>query len=241
MMRLVEVEFWKLNRSLAVALAVLAPALPGVLAAFAITSSERTMTWNVIYNQFALPIWVVFLYPMAVAAFATLAGQIEHRSNGWENMFALPVSKSAIFLAKILVCLSVAVSMTILMFGLTALGGAAGIVTSGRPPSDIFPIEELARRAPAILASTLPLTLLQIWVALRFSNFVAPLAFGIAGTFIALAVAMTNTAKADLFPWVLPFRSLLEKDPSILTVQAIAMSIAVAIVMMIDLSRAQIR
>jgi ABC-2 type transport system permease protein len=52
--------------------------------------------------------------------------------------------------------------------------------------------------------------MLQLWVALRFSSFVPPLVFGIAGTFAAIAV--TNARDGVYFPWLLAFNMLMPPE-----------------------------
>lgn len=237
----VAVEYRKLSRSLALLLAALAPSLPAIMVLLAISSSNRPMPWQTVYFQFALPIWVMFLMPMAVAAFATLLGQIEYRANCWESMFALPVRKSTIFMAKMFVGVSGAIGMMLLMLVLTAIGATLGISVSNNIPPDAIPWAKLFDKAPMILAASAPFIVLQMWVAMRFSNFVVPLAFGITGTMVALAVAITNTSKADWFPWVLPLRALRDTDLSSMPVLALAAAAGLAIAALWDLSRATLR
>ncbi len=235
------VEYRKLSGSLAILLAILAPALPAVMALLAVSTSDRLMTWQIVYFQFALPIWVTFLMPMAIAAFATLLGQIEYRANGWESMFALPVHKYSIFLAKMFVGISGAVGMMVLMLVLTAIGASGGIALSGNVPPDNFPWMQLLDKTPMILAASAPLVVIQMWVAMRFANFVVPLASGITGTMVAIAVAITNTGKADWFPWVMPFRALSDNQSPSAALLALLAATGLTIAATLDLSRATLR
>lgn len=237
----ITVEYRKLSGSLAILLAVLAPALPAILALLAIASSDRPMTWQMIYFQFALPIWVTFLMPMAVTAFATLLGQVEYRANGWESMFALPVHKYSIFLAKMFVGISGAIGMMVVMLALTALGAMGGMALSGNVLPDAFPTALLLKKSIMILAASAPLVVIQMWAAFRYANFVIPLAVGITGTLVAIAVAMTNTGKADWFPWVMPYKAMLENQSSSTALLALAAALGLVIAAIANLSRAPLR
>lgn len=241
MIALLHAELRKLGGSLALLLAVLGPALPGVLAALAIATARRSTSWGSILTQFVLPIWALFLLPMIVAAFTTLVAQIEYRGRAWDHLLALPIARWRIFAAKALVVLGVTAAMTLLVVLFALLGAALGGTLSGRAPTGTVPMGRLGMMVAELLAAATFLSALQLWVALRYGNFVVPLAVGIAGTLVALAVAMTGTGQADWFPWVLPFRTLTAPDPMPLAVMGALGGAAVLMVMIVDLSRRSFR
>jgi len=241
MIPLLQAEMRKLGGSLALLLAVLAPALPGVLAALAIMTNKRPMGWEMVFSSFVLPIWALFLLPMVVAAFTTLVAQIEYRGRGWDHLLALPVARWQVFTAKALVVLAAAVLMTLLVLVFTYLGASLGGAVSGNPPKGTLPWKRLVELVPLLLAATAFLTAVQLWVALRFANFVVPLAVGIAGTLVALAVAMTRTDQADWFPWVLPFKVLTAPDPMRAAFIGGMGGVIVLAAMIVDLSRRSFR
>ncbi|HWU79722.1 MAG TPA: ABC transporter, partial [Caulobacter sp.] len=66
----------------------------------------------------------------------------------------------------------------------------------------------LLLNAKVVAAATL-LIAIQLWTALRFSNFVPALALGIGGTFFSV---MAASAKAGVFiPWLMPI-NMMAKD-----------------------------
>ena len=88
------------------------------------------------------------------------------------------------------------------------------------------------------------LVLVYIWLlrrkkklALRYASFVVPLAFGIGGSMVALAVAMTGTAQADWFPWVMPMKILTQQNPAQIGLIGGVSGLAVLTLMIVDLSR----
>jgi lantibiotic transport system permease protein len=237
MIALLRAEFRKLGGSLALLLLVLGPALPGLLAGLALLRAERTSSWNQVVSQFVLPIWVLFLFPMLAAAFATLAAQIEHKARGWDHLLALPIARRQVFAAKALVVLAALAAMWALMLGFTLAGAWVGGTAGGRLPSGSIPWTTLLVRVPLILLTAGPLIALQLWAALRFASFVVPLAVGIGGTLVTMAVAITGTDQADAWPWVLPFRALQSRDPGLLATQAGLVAAALLLAMLVDLSR----
>lgn len=241
MITLIATELRKLGGSLALVLALLAPALPGALVGLALLTSRRASAWNSVFTQFALPIWVLFLAPMALAAFATLVGQIEHRSRGWDHLLALPVARWQVFAAKTAVVLAAVVAMAALMVAFVLLGAATAGALGGFRPTGTVPWAMLGERVPLLLAGSGLMVAVQLWAGLRFANFVVPLALGIGGTMVALAVAMTGTAQADYFPWVLPLRVLRAPDPVPLALIGGVGGLVVLAMMIADLSRRGVR
>ncbi len=241
MITMLQVEIRKLNGSLALLLAVVAPALPGVLAALSLISASRSPQWASIFAGFVLPIWCLFLFPMVVAAFTTLVGQVEHRARGWDHLLALPITRRQLFLAKAIVVLVAAAMMTLLAVAFTWLGATIGGAIGGHPPLGTVPWAKLARIVALILASTTLLVVIQLWVALRFSSFVMPLIVGIGGTLVAIAVAMTRTDQAAWFPWVLPLKILNAPDPAPFAILGGAGGIMLLAIMVLHLSRHSFR
>lgn len=237
MIAMLHVEIRKLNGSLALLLAVLAPALPGLLAALSLISTDRAPQWGSIFTGFVLPIWSFFLLPMVVAAFTTLVGQIEYRARGWDHLLALPIARWRLFLAKAIVVLAVSAMMTMLVLLFTWVGASIGGAISGHTPLGTLPWAKLGRTVSLLLAGTTMLIVIQLWAALRFASFVMPLVVGIGGTLVAMAVAMTRTDQAGWFPWVLPLKILTAPDPFHYAMLGGIGGLILLIVMIGDLSR----
>ncbi len=241
MIALLRAETRKLGGSLALLLAVLAPALPGLLTALSLLSARRSANWDGLFTSFVLPIWALFLMPMVVAAFATLVAQIEYRARGWDHLLALPVARWQVFLAKAAVVVAATVAMTGLVLIFTWVGGVVGGALSRHPPTGGLAWDRIGRSALLMLASSATLVVLQLWVALRFSSFVVPLGVGIGGTLVALAVSMTGTDQAGWFPWVLPFKVLTVPDGAPFALTGGLGGLVLLGLMIADLSRRSFR
>lgn len=241
MISLVYTEIRKLNGSLALLLAVVAPAFPAMLVMLSTATSERSSAWSAIFERFMLPIWALFLMPMIVTAFTTLMAQVEYQARGWDHLLALPIRKWQVFAAKALVVLFALAAMTTLALVFTLVGALLGSLIGGSTLTGQFPLAKLLNISGLMLASAFSFVALQTWVAFRFSSFVVSLSFGIGGTMIALAVAMTGTHQADWFPWVLPMKVLSAADPASFAWAGLTGGLSILILMIFDLSRRSFR
>jgi lantibiotic transport system permease protein len=241
MIALLRTEWRKLGGSLALLFALCAPALPGLLAVLAMATNQRSPAWASIIGQFALPLWTLFLLPMCLAVFSTLVAQIEYRGRGWDHLLALPIARWRVFTAKALVVLAAVALMSVLMIVFALAGASAGGLLSGRMPVGPLLWASWATHLGQVLVAGLLMTALQLWAAMRFANFVVPLGVGVGGTLVALAVAITQTDQADWFPWVLPFRVAVARDPSAAVAFGGGAGLVVLVAMVIDLSRRSFR
>lgn len=240
MMTEIRVEFGKLRGSLALLLLFLTPALPALLVALGMATSSRRPAWSSLTAGFVLPLWSMFLLPMSLAAVTTLMAQIEYRGRSWDHLLTLPVPRATIFAAKTVVALCASFCMTLLAtaFALSA-AGVVGTATASPPAGSVGLVGATAATAIVAVAS-LPLVAIQLWIAMRFANFVVPLAVGIGGTLVGLAASMTRSDHVDWFPWVLPAKALASHDPSLIVGAAVA-SLILLVAMNVDLTRATLR
>ena len=241
MLRLVGVEFAKLRGSLVVLLITLPPLLPGLLIAIAIASYDGPPQWVQILDQLTLPLWAMFLNPTLLATLATLMGDIEYRNNGWDFTLTQPHSRWRIFLAKLMVIVPLHAAMTVIAVGFAiVIGWGIGSITGKVPTGDLsFP--ELAMFVVRMMAGSFGILALQLWVALRWRNFLLPLSLGIGGTLVTLAVLMTGTRDADWFPWIVALRSSVGEGDAGFAWTGLAMGIGFCVLMLADLRRRTFR
>jgi lantibiotic transport system permease protein len=206
MLAVLSVEVRKLNRSLAVVLALAAPSLIAFLTFFMVLHARRVMSWDS-FLQNATGTWAIFLLPMSATALTALVAQMEHGPRAWDHLRSLPVPRWRIYAAKAICVVALVVAMTGLNLLLTS-GSivAAGAVKPAAAPTgtlDLTPL--LLLNAKVVVAATL-LIAIQLWTALRFSSFVPAVALGVGGTFFSV---MATSAKAGVFfPWQMPINML---------------------------------
>lgn len=213
MITMIRAEVTKLRGSLALLLAVAAPALPAVLVLLGMLGSKRTPAWGSVYLSFALPVWSLFLMPMTIAAFVALVGQIEHRARGWDHLLALPIRRWQLFAAKLIVTLGVIIGMTALMLAFATGAAALAGAIRGAMPLGVIPWHMVLGRTAAMLVASAAFSIILLWTALRFASFVVPLGVGIAGVLVALSAMITRTDRADYFPWLLQVKVFQSPDP----------------------------
>lgn len=200
------VEFAKLKRSLAALFALIPPSLIAVfLFANALRIGEA-VPWDMWLNQ-SLAIWAFFMLPMSVTALTALVAHMEHGPRSWDHLRALPVPRWRLYAAKAMAVLAVIAGMTVLTVALAV--GAAGLATlidpTLAPTGGVDPLA-FAGLALRIYGAGLLMVVIQLWIALRFANFVPGLAVGIGGTFFA--VIATASRVGVFLPWQMPVNML---------------------------------
>jgi hypothetical protein len=202
-------EILKLKRTLALKMIIVTPALAAVLSLFAQAAAvmsgrgdlARTL-WQS-HAQISLTIWAVFLLPLLIALQAALLASIEHGERQWKHLFASPVPRYAIYLAKLGIVQLLVLLSTLLLCAFIALSG--GLLILWHPPLAAAGFPPLGSIVVCALQCWLAagfILSINFWIALRWPSFTVPLASGIAGTFFAVFASSARVAK--YYPWLLP-------------------------------------
>jgi lantibiotic transport system permease protein len=195
------VEYRKLKGSLIWLLALVAPSLVTVLVAL-ITLRRPSMDWEFMFTG-STGLWAFFVLPMTVTAISALLAHIEHGPRAWDHLFALPIQRWRFFAAKAVILMGVVAIMTALLaVELYLVGAVFTALTPATAPQGEFPWPLAFRILGQMWATSLFMAMIQLWVALRFRSFVAPLTVGLGGTFVA--VAAFNAKEAMYVPWAMP-------------------------------------
>lgn len=199
MLSVLTVEIRKLNRSLALLLALAAPCLIGIFAFFNISRFDQPGPWSQ-WMTTSVGIWAFFMLPMSVTALTALIAQMEHSPRSWDHLRGLPVPRWRIYAAKLGCVLGLIIFMSVLNLGISY--GAVELAAVLKPAIRPTGSPDLAGTAwllVKVLAAALLMIAIQFWAALRFSSFVPALALGIGGTFFA--VVATGAKEGVFFPW----------------------------------------
>jgi hypothetical protein len=195
------VEIRKLKGSLVLLLCVAAPALVAGLLAL-ILLKRPNLDWKEVLEG-STGLWSFFMLPMTIAALSALLAQIEHGPRAWDHMLALPVRRWRLFAAKGLVLMGLVAAMSaVLALGIPAVIGLLQAVAPQRVPAGPFPWAQEVRMLTQMWGASLFMGMIQLWVALRFRSFVAPLTLGLGGTFVA--VAASGAKEGVYLPWLMP-------------------------------------
>lgn len=117
---------------------------------------------------------------MGLAIVASILAGIEHQTNSWKQMLALPVSKCSLFTAKfMLLTFLLFISCTCLGLGLIGLGAALGFGTK-------IPLVYLLKISYYPFLAALPFAALHTWLSIVVKNQAFALTCGIIGTILSL-------------------------------------------------------
>ena len=204
--RVLHAELLKLKRTLAFRVIFVLPGLVALLQFFALWRTRKFgadfRLWETLPRN-VLAVWAVFMLPLLITLETALLNGIEHADRQWKHIFALPVTRHAVYLSKFVVALALAAASTLFLCVLTVLAGLA--VTYLRPElTNVGPIPYgwLAEYAALVWLAAWLIVAIQTWVSIRWSGFAVALGTGIGGTFFALFAASASAGK--YYPWLLP-------------------------------------
>ena len=200
-------EILKLKRSLALWLAALAPLVVVIIQFFLVldrghqfmTGAEDPWLW---LGRQTMIFWSFLMLPLFITLETALGAGLEHSGDNWKHLFALPVSRTSLYIAKLssgmaLVGLSqMVLSLYIVLAGtlLDALNPGLGFGT--------VPVWDILRYAGISFLSCWLLIALHTYVALRWKNFVVAMGFGFVLTVAGFLIL--NSQWASFYPWALP-------------------------------------
>jgi ABC-2 type transport system permease protein len=212
------VEVLKLRRTLALWASVLVPLL--VIAMTTALNLSRdslprpggTVTpWDSLMLNLVLLLWCLIGLPLFVTLETALLAGLEHRENTWKSLFALPVERWTIYVAKLLVGAGLVCLSTLVIA--VGIGLEGLILLTLRPALGLaqpIPWGVIILRSSSFTVAALLLLAVQAWVAMRWRSFVVPLTLGIAGTVAGLLLSTSPRAGqlASVFPWSLPYAAI---------------------------------
>lgn len=171
-------DLLKIKRKLILFLIVLGPL--GVISLEAVNFGLRydylskiyaSDLWSGLLNNVQQLSVVVML--LGIAIITSLMATIEHQTNAWKQVLALPISRTEVYTAKFLFNgLLLFASCILLAFGSVILGIALGFGTD-------VPYTDLLKITFFPFLAALPFLAVQIWLAVTFKNQSIALTFGI--------------------------------------------------------------
>lgn len=212
--RALAAELLKIRRTRALLIALAAPYLVALLP-FVIALSmsgplarrQAFSPWSWLVEA-AFSTWTLILFPLLLSLEAALLAAIEHRSQGFKHLFALPVRRGAIYGAKqAAVVLLTAASLLLLVLGLVAAGLGLRALRPGLGFDAPVPWSDLLVCAARVLAASGLILAIHTWMSLRWKSFAPVLALGILATVVTVALNSGDVEVWPWFPWSLPFRA----------------------------------
>jgi len=147
--------------------------------------------------------WSTIMLPLFVALETALLGGLEHNTGGWKHLFALPVPRWSIYIAKLLVGITlIGLGMLCLLGWIYLAGIGINLFNPGIGFEQPFPFLNVFKLIAATYFASWFIIAIHTWVAMRWRSFVVAIGFGIVTVFITLIVSQTS--QWWLFPWALP-------------------------------------
>ena len=199
MTRIMVAEFLKIKRKMILFLVFLGPI--GVLGLEAVnfglryewlTGVYKDDLWGGLINEVSMLSIITILIGLTILT--SMIANIEHQTNAWKQLLALPISKTKVFTGKVL--------LTILLLLVSCLVLAGGTVILGlllKFETDI-PLLYLLKMCFFPFLASIPFLTVQIWLAITMKNQAIPLTVGIVGAIISM-YAMNFP---DWVPWKWP-------------------------------------
>jgi lantibiotic transport system permease protein len=208
-------EFLKIKRTSVIYLILIATFVVPFVLVFdhdSGTPNNPANGWDDFYSD-GFKVFACLFLPFFYILASTLLMQIEVRNHAWKQVLASPQSFFHILVAKFIV-LQVLGIIFLLIFNVYMLLGCAVVDL-------IFEVNFLAylNRWPELLKlnfmaleSTVGISALSFWLALRYNNFISPIAIGFLLWLIGPTAALElNWPHFDKYVFVLPFTVVSQK------------------------------
>lgn len=202
-------ETLKLRRTLALRMCLVTPAVVVALIVLQLALTEAkvdkgdpTETWRAFAGA-AFALWAFLMMPLFVTLEAALLAGIEHSDRQWKHLLALPVPRSAHYLAKWAALAGLLVGTALVFVGLIAVGGwvlmnvRADSGLAGWPPWWL-----LLERCAGMVTAALLMAAIQLWISIRWSSFTIAVAAGMSATVIGFIVGQSRFG--HWYPWSMP-------------------------------------
>jgi hypothetical protein len=183
--RLFAADRIKIRRSMVWFLVFLGPF--GVIA---LTALNFLLRYDYLINYYAGDLWgnllanlqglTAMALLLGAMLIASLVAGIEHRTNAWKQLLALPVSRFWVFLSKFLLCAWLLILSSILLaVGSYLLGGLLGFGWQA-------PWETLLKNSFYPTLAGMAIVALQLWLSVLLRNQAVAVTAGIIGTILGL-------------------------------------------------------
>ncbi|MBA4601386.1 ABC transporter permease [Thermoactinomyces mirandus] len=200
MLQVMASEFLKIRRKMILFLIFLGPL--GVIVLEAInfgvrydylTDLYRNDLWKGLMGEVSMLFTPSLMLGLTIIT--SMIANIEHETDAWKQLFALPVTRTEVFLGKWFLA-------TILLFVFCALlaGGTIVLGTFLNYGPDI-PYLYLLKKSFFPYFAAMPFLALQIWLSIAWKNQAIPLTVGIMGTILS----MYSFEFPDWLPWKWPY------------------------------------
>lgn len=204
-------EALKLRGTLALWMCAIAPATVVALLVLQMTFSDFAqrppMEPGQVWTRFAqsvLVLWAFLMLPLFVTLQSALLAGLEHANQQWKHLLALPLPRSAHYLAK-QVALSgmLALAMALLAIFIVLGGIILGVLQPAFGIAGAPPWNYLIKGVSACFAASLLIVSLHNWISIRWRSFTVVVSVGMGATVAGYLIGQSERF-GHLYPWSMP-------------------------------------
>ncbi|MCT2561063.1 ABC transporter permease [Chryseobacterium herbae] len=152
--------------------------------------------WKIVLGK-TVSMFLYMLYPILVSLFVHACCDVEYKNNNYKILFTIPVSKSKIFISKVLFMLITVWFSMILTYLVFLLSGYFFSITFPELGFQNYDFREVIFYTFLKFAITLSaITMIQLALSLTFKNFIYPIGFSM---FMLVFSGLTNEKKFSDF------------------------------------------
>lgn len=214
--RALSAEILKLKRSIAWKMVMLAPLAVVLLTLFMTASAPfstlrqggSTHHWNAL-AKLNLQFWGFLMMPLYITLQTAVLAGLDHTANQWKAVFARPIPRWTVYVAKLLIAAIMTVAASAILFGGILLTGP--VLNHLIPPDFRFaspvPIRGIFTRVAQMTGLAFLALTIQHWVSLRWRPFSVAVGFGIVATITTVAMVLSagpTGSWPEYYPWALP-------------------------------------
>jgi len=232
--RAISAEIFKLKRTLALWMAIITPlAIIGLMFFGSLLRQNRIAggkAWDW-FPQIIFSLWGLLMLPLFVTLETALLSGLETAEKHWKHLFALPISRTALYMAKLLVGAGLIGLSTLTLWGGTLLAGyCLRWLKPGLGFDAPIPWFEMLQKALLIYLAAWLILALHTWINLRWQSFTLSVGLGMIATVVG-AFVTNSEFWARFYPWTLP--SVVISGDGAIVVQVLGLGILGGIVVAI--------
>ncbi len=219
--RALSAEVLKLKRTLAVWMVLIAPSVVvGLNFVMLLDRGENFMSnadsaWQAL-TQNVLLFWALMMLPLFVTLETALLGSVDHSSQQWKHLYALPLPRWAIYAAKAIIALILIGASTLVLWSETIVAGL--LLGAAKPQLAIgWPVPAWIILQPMLLTFLIAWCMISVhlFVALRWQSFTFAIGFGIATAVINFMIIQSDKW-SKFFPWSWPGYAIIKEGADFL-------------------------
>lgn len=201
----ISAELYKYRRTFILWFLILAPAfVPVINFIIFLTKGSELMAeggnpWEQLMQFSINPANVLF--PFFVMIVALFVNSIEYNSNTWKLIYAQPLSRTTVYLAKVKV-FAFMIFSSLMLFGVFSIlaGYTLRLTNPGLGFEQAFDASIFFKLSFKVFLTTMGYASIQFWLSQRFKNLILPLGVGIAG-FISFMILSQGWKYAPYHPY----------------------------------------